>query len=99
MFSNNVIKDILNNMKISSYTLSLLRYLLISCSYLQMILKILQLLLTFLCTIACSTAAQPDSKCVNVEMAKAETYLETAAAIIDRLRENLPEGITTFFSN
>jgi len=35
------------------------------------------------------STAEP--KCKSLEMAKAETYLETAASLIDRLRENLPE--------
>ncbi|CAL1281176.1 unnamed protein product [Larinioides sclopetarius] len=34
---------------------------------------------------------EPPKECGAVKNAKAETYLETAAALIDKLRENLPE--------
>lgn len=51
----------------------------------------INLLLALMCGASYAGAAKSEYKCGSAEMAKAETYLETAAAIIDRLRENLPE--------
>lgn len=51
-----------------------------------------KLLLVLLFAVSQVRAATPETKCANAEMARVETYLETAASIIDRLRENLPEA-------